>query len=53
MSKPRELSDEEIVNISEQSGVEVDVIRSWYKGNFIKKISFLFILLVFSSENFY
>lgn len=36
MSKAKELTEQEIVEISEKSGVDCDIVRSWYKGNFLK-----------------
>lgn len=30
--KQKELTDTEIKFISEQSGMEYDIVRSWYKG---------------------
>ncbi len=33
MPHVKQLTEEEMKEISKQSGVDTDVIRSWYKGN--------------------
>lgn len=33
MSKAKLLTEDEIKEISEKSGVDCDVVRSWYKGS--------------------
>lgn len=40
MSKSKQLTDEEIHDISEKSGVDPDVLKSWYKGMFLFLIYF-------------
>jgi len=35
MPHVKELTDEEIKEIGKQSGVDPDIIRSWYKGKFL------------------
>jgi len=38
MPHVKELTDEEIKEIGKQSGVDPDIIRSWYKGKFFFRI---------------
>ena len=46
MPHVKELTDEEINEIGKQSGVDPDIIRSWYKGKFY----FLFLKLFIHYE---
>lgn len=32
MNKSKKLTDQEMMEISEKSGVDPDVLKSWYKG---------------------
>ena len=41
MSKPNQLTDLEIQHISEQSQIEFDIVKSWYKG---KKLNHVYML---------
>ncbi len=43
--KVKELTSSEIQFISEQSGMDHDIVRSWYKGK-------MFLNVAYNSENF-
>lgn len=36
MSKQKQFTDQDMIEISEKSGVDPDVLKSWYKGMFFK-----------------
>jgi hypothetical protein len=39
-SKDKSLTDEELKAISDQTTVDIDVLKSWYKGQYIFTVAF-------------